>query len=183
MGYILQGGLGVGTVGLVWAYRRHVFLQRIVHQSLIRIPIIGKLVLAYHLSIFFRSVGALVETGVSIAVSYPRVSATITLIPLHRLFEGHVIEIERGISLGLILKHAYIPDYVPQLVLAGERSGTLGISLGRVAALFDRDIEHALKRITALIEPVMMIGVGCMVGAIALSIIMPIYDISKVLQK
>ena len=182
-GLYVAGGLGISVVGLVWVYRRYIFLRRTVHQISIRLPIVGKLILAYHLSIFFRSVGALLETGVSIAVSYPRVCTTITLIPLYRLFQGHVPEIERGISLGVILKHAYMPDYVSQLVSAGERSGTLGISLGRVATLFDRDIEHTLKRITALIEPVMMIGVGCMVGAIALSIMMPIYDISKVLQK
>ncbi|KND49938.1 MAG: Type IV fimbrial assembly protein PilC [Parcubacteria bacterium C7867-002] len=182
-GLYILGMIFMGPLTLMWVYRRYEFLRSITHRLLIQIPIIGKVVLAYHLSLFFRSVGALVETGVSIAVSYPRVCETITLIPLHRLFQGYVSEIQRGISLGAVLRHAYIPDYVPQLVVAGERSGTLGLSLGRVAALCDRDIEHALKRITALIEPVMMIGVGCMVGAIALSIMMPIYDISKVLQK
>ena len=182
-GLYIVVGLIISISAFMWAYRRHLFLRKIIHRILMRMPIIGKVIIAYHLSIFFRSVGALIETGVSIAVSYPQVCETVTLLPLKKIFQAHVFEIERGISLGIVLKHSYIPDYVPQLVLAGERSGTLGMSLGRVAALFDRDIEHTLKRITALIEPVMMIGVGCMVGAIALSIMMPIYDISKVLQK
>jgi len=186
---LLSYGLYIAIILLIsistftWTYRRYISLRRIVHKSLVQIPILGKIIIAYHLSIFFRSVGALIETGVPIAVSYPKVCETVTLLPLQKIFQAQVVEIKRGISLGIVLKHHYIPDYVPQLVLAGERSGTLGISLGRVAGLFDRDIEHTLKRITALIEPVMMIGVGCMVGAIALSIMMPIYDISKVLQK
>jgi type IV pilus assembly protein PilC len=55
--------------------------------------------------------------------------------------------------------------------------------MARAALIIDRDIEHALKRLTSLIEPIMMAGMGAVVGAIALSIMMPIYDISKVLQK
>jgi type II secretory pathway component PulF len=53
----------------------------------------------------------------------------------------------------------------------------------RTAYLLDRELDHGLKRLTALIEPVMMIGVGSIVGSIALSIMMPIYDISKTLQR
>jgi type II secretory pathway component PulF len=58
----------------------------------------------------------------------------------------------------------------------------LGTSLLRAASIIDRDMDHSLKRLTSLIEPVMMVGMGCTVGSIALSIMMPIYDISKVLQ-
>jgi type II secretory pathway component PulF len=73
-------------------------------------------------------------------------------------------------------------QYIVALVSAGELSGTLGASLLRAANILDRDIEHSLKKLTSLIEPLMMIGLGVIVGSIALSIIMPIYDISKVLQ-
>jgi len=76
-----------------------------------------------------------------------------------------------------------LPKFVSSLVRAGEATGSLGISLTRCASIIDRDIEHSLKRLTSLVEPVMMAGMGGAVGAIALSIIMPIYDISKVLQR
>jgi type II secretory pathway component PulF len=75
-----------------------------------------------------------------------------------------------------------MPSYVAPLVAAGEASGNLGKALSRAARILDRELDHSLKRLTALIEPAMMLGMGAAVGSIALSIMMPIYDISKALQ-
>jgi type II secretory pathway component PulF len=182
-GLYAAGGIACVLITFIWMYKRFLALKKVVHIILMKIPIVGNMVTAYHLSLFLRSVGALVESGLAAAHAYKSVAETVHLVPLRAMFESQVPEIQRGVSLGTVLKHPYIPEYVAPLVSAGERSGSLGSSLGRAATVLDRDIEHALKRMTALIEPVMMAGMGCIVGAIALSIMMPIYDISKVLQK
>jgi type II secretory pathway component PulF len=69
-----------------------------------------------------------------------------------------------------------------QLIAAGEMSGKLGPALTRIADIIDKDIDKQLKRMTALVEPILMIGMGGIVGSIAIAIMMPIYDISRSLQ-
>lgn len=165
------------------SYKRSLRFKKVLHIILINVPIVGQMTVAYHLSVFLRSAGALIENGFPINTSYLAVTESISFLPLHSVFASRISEINRGVSFGNILKHNYIPEYVAPMVMAGERSGSLGHSLIRVADVIDRDIEQFLKRITALIEPVMMIAMGCVVGAIALSIMIPIYDISRVLQK
>lgn len=146
-------------------------------------PIVGRLARYYSLALTVRSLGSLVESGAALGESYVRVAETMPLLPLRSAFKKKSADISRGVPLGTVLSGMKrMPSYIAPLVSAGEASGTLGISLVRAADILDRDIEHALKRLTALVEPVMMAGMGCAVGAIALSIMMPIYDVSKALQ-
>ena len=181
--YILIGIIAVSVIhGIL--FRKYSSYKKMVQSALLRVPLVGSMMHAYSLSLFLQSCGSLVESGISVATAYVSTSKTITLIPLSIFFSGHIPDINRGVQIGTILenKSKRIPEYIPSLLTAGEASGMLGASLIRAAHIIDRDIEHSLKRLTSLIEPVMMVGIGCVVGGIALSILMPIYDISKVLQ-
>ena len=123
------------------------------------------------------------SSGASITDSYNRVSSRVFLVPLRTYLMERSSGISHGISLASVFSTInHIPAYVCPLVSAGEASGTLGSSLLRAADIIDRDIENSLKRLTSLIEPIMMVGIGGVVGAIALSIMMPIYDVTRVLQ-
>jgi type II secretory pathway component PulF len=167
----------------IFLYKKIRRIRFVCHSIILRIPIVGRLARYYSLALTVRSLGSLVESGAALGESYVRVAETIPLLPLRLVFEKKSVDISRGVPLGTVLSGMKrMPSYIAPLVSAGEASGTLGISLVRGADILDRDIEHALKRLTALVEPVMMAGMGCAVGAIALSIMMPIYDVSKALQ-
>jgi len=168
---------------LAYLYRRHEKTKMIVQRIFLMIPLAGKLLYNYTLTVFLRAEGALIESGVSVPVSSEKTVCMINLIGLREALNIHIDEVGRGVSLGTVLARIKMPAFVPQLIAAGEASGTLGRSIIRAADILDRDIEHTLKKLTALIEPVLMVAMGAVVGAIALSIMMPIYDISKVLQK
>ncbi len=184
-GLYMLFGIIVATSLFVISYKKLRFFRNTCQNILIRIPIIGSLVYSYSLSLFLQSCGVLIESGLQLSQSYSNTVTTVTLIPLSKLLQTESVHIRKGIPLGQILanKSKRIPTYVSPLILAGEASGTLGTSLVRAASIIDRDIEHSLKRLTSLIEPVVMAGMGVVVGGIALSIMMPIYDISKVLQQ
>lgn len=175
------------TLGVfLYLYRTKNKFRYYFQVCLIKIPLIGNLISLYFLSVFLRSFGSLVENGISVSIAYDNSSQTLAFLPLHRSLHKNTANIQRGMKLGKIfasLSQKIMPSYVPPLISAGEASGSLGKSLLRSAHIIDRSLEHSLKKLTSLIEPIMMAGIGCMVGSIALSIMMPIYDISKVLQK
>lgn len=179
----------VGTIFAVFLfgflYKKSKFFKSVCHDILVRVPIVGSVLYSYSLSLFLQSCGALIQSGLQLGTSYSSTVATVTLIPLSRLLQAESVHIHKGVSFGQIFanKSKRIPAYISPLILAGEASGTLGTSLIRAATIIDRDIDHSLKRLTSLIEPVMMAGMGVVVGGIALSIMMPIYDISRVLQQ
>jgi type II secretory pathway component PulF len=125
----------------------------------------------------------LIESGLSSLVAYKRTVGVIVILPLRIQFQDEIPNLNRGLSFGQIFTDKKLPSHIAPLLLAGEASGNLGNSLIRCAHILDHDIDHILKRLTALIEPILMAGMGCVVGAIALSIMLPIYDISRVLQK
>ncbi len=183
-GLYMLGGAVTGLFVFIVLYSRVRRYKYLCQYLLIHIPIVGHALFSYSLSLFLQSFGSLVESGLPVSPSYTKTVRTVSLLPLQDMLHGKALDIEKGISCGTVLANisAKIPHHVPALLSAGEASGTLGSSLTRAASILDRDIDHALKRITSLIEPVMMVGMGCSVGSIALSIMMPIYDISKALQ-
>jgi type II secretory pathway component PulF len=183
--YVTLGGL-LGVVLARILYKRFFSIKKAAHASILLIPLIGSSLRTYWQAMFFRSCGSLIESGLSAAQSYGSACGSIPLIPLRYHFELHLPGLTQGTPMSHIFREHQalsMPSFVPPLVYAGESSGSLGLSCIRVADILDRNLEHSLKRMTSLIEPLMMIFMGCTVGAIALSIMLPIYDISKVLQR
>lgn len=183
-GLYIGGSIFVVVLLLFFSYRKVRSVRFFCQNVMIRLPIVGKLVFSYSLSLFLQSFGSLIESGIPLPRAYRSTVDTLSLWPLQEILRNKIQEIDKGLSCGSVFAEVSrrIPIYVPSLLSAGEASGALGSSLLRAASLIDRDLDHGLKRLTSLIEPVMMIGLGCTVGSIALSIMMPIYDISKVLQ-
>jgi type IV pilus assembly protein PilC len=181
-GYYIFFGLIISSTLLVVAFRRFSRLRSFVQRVLFFVPIVGRLYFLYGLSIFLRSLGTLVGSGISIAKSYPETLRSVAFDPLKNILAGNMDSITNGASVHTAFRDKDIPAFVSSLIMAGESSGTLGQSLSRAAEIIDRDLEHRLKRLTSLIEPIMMVAVGGVVGAVALSIMLPIYDMSKVLQ-
>jgi type IV pilus assembly protein PilC len=170
-------------IGFSFTVKKFHSVKSFIQGSTQKIPIIGTLYCNYFLSLFVRSLGSLINSGMSLPRAFSFSTRAISLLPLRRVCVREAPYIEQGQSLGIIFSRIpNLPVYIAPLILAGEVSGTLGKSLIRCSEIIDRDIENSLKKVTSLIEPLMMIGMGSIVGAISLSIMMPIYDISKVLQ-
>ncbi len=175
--------LGTAILGLsvFFAYKKAAGVKWLVHACLIRVPIVGKLVSHYSLALFFQSFGAMTEAGIPADIAYEKATASVYLLPLRGRLDKFTALIRAGEKFHVIARD--MPAYVEPLISAGESSGNLGRSLCRAATMLGRELDHALKRLTAMVEPTMMLGMGSIVGSIALSIMMPIYDISKTLQR
>lgn len=148
------------------------------------LPLFGGLFATYHVSVFIYSLGSLIDAGMGVPEAFAKAVSTSALAIFGKNSSRDLAELQKGLALSAILaKIKIMPTFVTALSKAGEATGTLGSSLLRAAAILDRDLEYKLKKLTALVEPAMMAGLGSVVGAIALSIMLPIYDISKILQK
>ncbi len=176
-------GVVVCMCTFLFLYRRYRAFVRVCHHVVVRIPVIGNLITYYVTSVFLHSCGALLDSGVYINQAYTHAVGTISFLPLQEYMASYTAHVNNGAQLSSVFVRHTFPVYVSALISAGESSGTLGPSCIRAASILDRGIQHSLKRMTSLIEPLMMVGMGLIIGSIALSILMPIYDLSRVLQK
>lgn len=91
----------------------------------------------------------------------------------------------QGISLSTSLKKhgRCFPPLLADMSALGEKTGNLAVMFGHCSKIFEQDIENALKRFSSLVEPCLMVLMGLIVGSIALSIILPVYEITNQLSK
>lgn len=181
-GIYILAGLVTASISVSFIYRKLNGVRSIIQKVVLEFPILGGVIRSYALAIFFQSLGALVESGMNVDLAYESASMAVSLLPLRRSLMSKIDNVRHGEAMSLSFNKD-MPPYISPLIAAGEASGRLGQSLGRAAHLIDRELDHSLKKLTSLIEPIMMIGMGCIVGSVALSIMMPIYDISRALQK
>lgn len=183
-GLVIAVILSFVTMGVTFVYKKITPIKYYVHVLLVHIPLLGDIVQKISLSIFMRSFGSMLSSNITIHDAYISSIQGVSLLPLQKKFTDSSDEISSGRKLSDILCRAEfsIPSFATGLILAGEKSGTLGLSMIRVADIIDRDVDHVLKRLTSIVEPVLMVVLGFSIGGIALSIIMPIYDLSKALQ-
>lgn len=148
------------------------------------IPVIGPLIRKAAISRFTRMLATLSASGVDILESLEILEATIGNTVLSRVI-ATVREAVRGgskISEPLKVSAEFPPDTV-QMIAAGEETGNLDGMLNKVADLYESAVAYNIKRLTSLLEPLFLVVMGCVVAVIMASILVPMFDLVKVLRR
>ena len=154
------------------------------HSYLLKLPIFGPLYAKIQISRFARITSALISSGIPILDALDVVEKTITNLAIRRALK----DIRRAISEGHSLVEPFkasglFNPMVIQMISTGEKSGNLGHMLDEVASFYDPEIEYTIKNLTSLLEPIMLLVMGAMVAFIALSVLLPIFNLIKVFRK
>jgi len=178
--------LALGVMGLVVGVRAYARSEKGKPKwdgLKLKLPLLGGLIRKLSVSRALRVLGTLISTGV------PMVQA---LEDAARVAENHVIAsalriatlgVTEGRELADPLESSgQFPPMVIQMVAAGEQSGDLGGMMGKVADFYDRDIEYAVKRLTPVMEFALIVVVGAIVGLVAISMYMPIFNLTALLK-
>lgn len=142
------------------------------------IPMIRNLIKKIDLARFNRIFSTLLKSAVPITEALEISLSSLSWFEYQEL--AHIIpaEINKGKTLSRVIKERHVfPTLMTQMIAAGEKSGTLGDSLGDLASFYEQEVEEELKSLTQIIEPILMLLVGIGVGGMILSIIAPIYSV------
>jgi type IV pilus assembly protein PilC len=141
------------------------------------IPIIGPLHRKIALSRFAHHFGTLHSAGIDTPANLKIVEGLVGNIIIARLIQRVRQGIESGRSLTeLLSRSGEFPQFVVQMLAAGEESGNLEGTLKKVTQYYDREIPAAIKRAFSVIEPLVLVAMGALVAFIALSVLLPIYE-------
>jgi len=165
--------------GLVWMVRSPTGQQWISNIQT-RVPLVGRLMVRLIQGQVFRTMGLLLESRVGVLDTLELTRGITTNDQFGRLFS----DIEEKVTSGGLLSAAFeasplVEPYVCQAIKTGEDSGNLGGAMSFAADILDESNTELVNSLTKLIEPVILIGMGLVVGGVAVSLFMPLFDMTS----
>jgi len=147
------------------------------------IPLFKKLFRALYISRSLHTMGQLINAGVPMLDTLS-ITADISGNTLYRrMWRAVYTSVKQGKKISQPLnKSPLLPRSVVQMIGAGEESGKLGEVLDEVSEFYSRELKQVIKSVTAMIEPIMIVAMGSIVGFIAMSIILPIFKLSTLVK-
>jgi len=180
-GFILLISFILSIIIFFVAIKKSKIIHFLVDKYILKIPIIGGVVQYYNIANSTRTLGLLLKSGLTLNEALMITSKTTKNLIYQREFEILSKVANRGekISNHLKIDRKIFPDIVHQIVAVGERSGNLASSLVYLSELYESEVDDFTKNLSNLIEPILMIFMGILVGFVAISIITPIYSITQ----
>ena len=176
-GLFMLVGAAVLSIVLFISYQRPQG-RRLFHQLVLRVPWIGKIIIQGAVARLCRTMSALIRAGLALPEVIAMSKETVGNLILQEALEGVREETLKGRGLSEPLaKVRYFPNMMSYLVRVGEETGTLDSHLATVADFYEEEVDRSLQRMTTFLEPALIIVLGFIVGFVAVSIIMPMYDL------
>lgn len=150
----------------------------------LRAPVAGRLIKLNALSRFSRTLGILSAAGVPILESLEVVERTVGNMRIAEDVEKARLAVKEGQSVAKPLTGSTVfPPMVVQMIAVGEESGALDTMLIKIADFYDQEVATAVEGLTSLIEPLMIVFVGGLVGAILISLYLPMFRIAALVKQ
>lgn len=149
----------------------------------IRMPIFGVLAHKICLARFTRTMASLIRSGVPILEVLQIVSQTVGNVVMETAIKAAAVDIERGEGISAALaKHPVFPAMIIRMMTAGEQTGKIDNMLERVANFLDEEVETALSGLTSLIEPILIVFLGIVIGGMVICMFLPIFKMSEIVS-
>jgi general secretion pathway protein F len=149
----------------------------------LRIPILGPINNKIAVARFGRTLGSLLKSGVPLISALQIVRNIVDNVMIADVIDNTVDEIQAGKSLASPLAQSrWFPPIVVQMISVGEQSGELEAMLNKIADTYDRDVESQIMAMTSMLEPVMILVMGLIVGFIVVSILLPIFEMNQMIR-
>lgn len=162
--------------GLVYLYKQN---KMILVRALTNLPLVSLLAQQIDLTRFTRSLYLLLTAGLPITTALELTQEVVIKKNIRKaiVHTKNVVYSGKKLSEGLKDNKKVVPSIMIKIIEAGERSGSLDKAMLDVSEYLDYQVSGTLKTVTALIEPIMLVGVGVLVGGMMMAIIAPIYQL------
>jgi type IV pilus assembly protein PilC len=167
-----------GIVAFIYSYRTPGG-KRAVHRFLLQLPVIGQVLRKIAVARFTRTLGTLLQSGVPILDALDIVAKTAGNVVVSEAILYARQRISEGRTMAEPLTDSKVfPSMVVQMIAVGEQTGALDQMLNKIADFYEEEVDVAVAALTSLLEPIMMVGIGGMVGVVLVSMYLPIFDLA-----
>jgi len=149
----------------------------------IKLPIFGPIAHKICLARFTRTLSSLVRSGVPILEVLQIVSQTVGNVVMEKAIKAAAVDIERGEGISAALaKYPVFPSMVVRMLSAGEQTGKIDTMLERVADFLDEEIDTTLSGLMSLIEPLLIVFLGVVIGGMVICMFLPIFNLANIVS-
>lgn len=173
------------VVGLLIAIGSFVYFyrtpggKRAVHSGLLKAPIMGPVLRKIAVARFTRTLGTLLQSGVPILDALDICARTAGNVVIEAGIQHVRSKISEGKNMAEPLAETKVfPDMVVQMIAVGEQTGALDQMLNKIADFYEEETDIAVAAMTSAIEPILMVGVGGMVGVVLIAMYLPIFSLA-----
>jgi len=154
------------------------------HKVYLKIPILKKIIKDLNLARMNRSLSILLKSGVTINESLEIATMAVGNIQYENILKATMAKVKKGSPLATAISHEeYVPPMVNKMIAVGEKTGKLEESLLYLADFYEEEVDNTTKNISTVIEPILLIVIGVVLGFLAVAIISPIYQFTGQLQR
>jgi type IV pilus assembly protein PilC len=177
--YWLIGGLVVGAILFVRWYKTKAG-RKVVDRLLLKMPIFGPILVKVNVARFSRTFGSLMASGISVLDALQATSSALG----NSVYRDELLivaeQVKNGRPMSEHLRESpHFPAIVSQMLAVGEETGKLDEILLKLASFYEREVDTVIEGLTSIIEPILILVLGGMVGFIVISVFGPISDISN----
>jgi type IV pilus assembly protein PilC len=161
-----------------WYYRQESG-RRNIDRLLLRLPVVGSLLQRIAVARFSRTLGTMVSSGVPILESMDIVARTAG----NKVIEEAIVKARGSISEGKTIaeplsESSVFPPMVTQMISVGEATGALDAMLVKIADFYDDEVDSAVEAMTALLEPILMVFLGVVIGGLVVAMYLPVFKLA-----
>ena len=175
IGLILAGGIGF----FIFSYKRSIKLQHTIDRLMLKIPVIGKVLNESAIARFARTLAVTFKAGVPLVEALDSVAGATGSMVYEQAVRKMKDDVSVGYPVNVAMKQVNIfPHMVVQMTAIGEEAGALDTMLYKVAEFYEEEVSNTVDALSSLIEPMVMVVIGGLVGSIVVAMYLPIFKIA-----
>lgn len=179
--WAIFGSIGFGVWFFFYTWKRSISMQATMDRLMLKIPIFGPLVRKATIARWTRTLATMFSAGVPLVEALDSVAGACGNRVYHDATKKIQGEISTGTSLTVAMQNTDVfPNMVLQMSAIGEESGALDSMLGKVADFFEAEVDDAVEALSSLMEPVIMVVLGVLIGGLVIAMYMPIFKMGSV---
>lgn len=178
--------IGIGFVIFIILFIRFIHTKKgkkMWHTFLLKLPVFSPILKKVNLAKFARTFSSLLKTDIPIVQAFHITATTMGNVCYRDVVETTAERVKKGVTVSTVIKEypKLFSPLMAQMIAVGEETGTLDNILEELALFYEEDVDNTMSNLTTIIEPILMIILGLGVGAMAIAIIMPMYNLSEVI--
>ena len=166
------------AIGVTYSYKQPKG-KRFFHKLILNLPIVGPVIRKIAVARFTRTLGTLLQSGVPILDALDICARTAGNVIIEAAVQHVRSKISEGKNMAEPLAETQVfPDMVVQMIAVGEQTGALDQMLNKIADFYEEETDVAVAALTSSLEPILMVGVGGMVGVVLAAMYLPIFSLA-----
>jgi type IV pilus assembly protein PilC len=180
--HLMLGGLAAGIYGFVQVWKRNERIQRLMDRALLKAPIFGAVIEKAVIARWTRTLSTMFAAGVPLVEALDSVGGASG----NSIYRMATDSIQRAVATGSSLTNAMastgvFPSMVLQMCAIGEESGSIDHMLSKVADFYEAEVDDMVAGLSSLMEPVIIVVLGAIIGGIVVSMYLPIFRLGQVI--